>query len=151
MHDIVPAHGETPRRIDEASRVRVEATRDRVHDGEFAESIDRVEHHDSDDEEVNEERAGTTVRERLAGADEETSTDRTTNRDHVHVARRHGAVERVDGAPAHVALLERPKVEAIPRHEILLVARLDIIVDGREGRRRRLLFGSVHAANLFFF
>lgn len=38
LEDIVPAHGETPRGVDEASRVRVETTRDRVHNGEFTES-----------------------------------------------------------------------------------------------------------------
>lgn len=40
LEDIVPTHGETPRRIDEASRVGVETTRDRVHDSEFTESED---------------------------------------------------------------------------------------------------------------
>lgn len=40
LEHIVPTHGETPRGINEASRVSVETTRDRVHDTELSESID---------------------------------------------------------------------------------------------------------------
>lgn len=57
LENVVPTHGKTPRRVDEASRVSVEATGDRVHDGEFTKGVDDVEHHDTDDEEVDEERS----------------------------------------------------------------------------------------------
>lgn len=40
LEDVVPAHGKTPGRIDEASRVGIETTRDRVHDSEFTKSVD---------------------------------------------------------------------------------------------------------------
>lgn len=38
LEDVVPAHGETPRGVDETGRVSVETTGDRVHDGEFTKS-----------------------------------------------------------------------------------------------------------------
>lgn len=37
---IIPAHGETPRGVDEARRVSVKTSRDRVHNSEFTKSID---------------------------------------------------------------------------------------------------------------
>lgn len=40
LEDVVPAHGETPRGINETGRVGVETTRDGVHDSEFTESVD---------------------------------------------------------------------------------------------------------------
>lgn len=58
LEDIVPAHGKTPRGVDETSRVCVEATRDRVHNSEFTESEHGVEHHDTDDHEIDEQRTG---------------------------------------------------------------------------------------------
>jgi hypothetical protein len=54
LEDVVPTHGKTPGRIDEADRVRVEATRNRVQNSKFTESVDDVEHHDTNDQEVNE-------------------------------------------------------------------------------------------------
>ena len=39
LENVVPTHGETPGRIDEASRVGIETTRDRVHDSEFTKSV----------------------------------------------------------------------------------------------------------------
>jgi len=91
---VVPAHGEAPAGIDEASRVGVEASGDGIHDGEFAQCVDDVEHHDADDQEVDQKCAGAlqtserntrTGREGLsytlgqgtARADEEASTDRS--------------------------------------------------------------------------
>jgi hypothetical protein len=74
LEDVVPAHGETPGWINEASRVSVETTRDGVHDSEFTQSVDcselardtgvdgwmmaltDVEDHDSHDGEVEEKR-----------------------------------------------------------------------------------------------
>lgn len=52
---VVPAHGETPRGVDEADRVGIETTRDRVHDSEFTESVDDVEDHDSGDGEADQD------------------------------------------------------------------------------------------------
>ena len=51
MKDIIPAHGETPGRIDEAGRVGIEASGDGEHDGELSQRIDDVEDHDTDDAE----------------------------------------------------------------------------------------------------
>lgn len=51
---ITPSHSKTPRGIDEACRVSVETTRNRIHNGEFTESIDDVEDHDTHDGEINE-------------------------------------------------------------------------------------------------
>lgn len=54
LEDVVPTHGKTPGRIDEADRVRVETTRNRVKNSKFTESVDDVEHHDTNDQEINE-------------------------------------------------------------------------------------------------
>jgi hypothetical protein len=53
LEDVVPTHGKTPGRIDEADRVRVETTRNRVKNSKFTESVDDVEHHDTNDQEIN--------------------------------------------------------------------------------------------------
>lgn len=54
LEDVVPTHGKTPGRIDEADRVRVETTRNRVKNSKFTESVNNVEHHDTNDQEINE-------------------------------------------------------------------------------------------------
>lgn len=90
---VVPAHGETPRRIDEAGRQSVETTRDRVHNSELAEGVDDVEDHDTGDGEADEDRTGTTLNKGATGADEETSTDGTADGNHVQVTGLHGAIE----------------------------------------------------------
>ncbi|KAI6776480.1 hypothetical protein HG530_000425 [Fusarium avenaceum] len=90
---VVPTHGETPGRIDEASRVGIEATRDRVHDSEFTKSVDDVEDHDTSDGETDKDGTWTTLGEGTTGTDEETSTDRASNSDHVEMALLHGAIE----------------------------------------------------------
>jgi len=131
LHDVVPAHGKTPRRINKARRVCVEAARDRKHDREFSESVNRVEHHDTDNDKVNEQGAGTARGQGLSRADEETSANGATNGNHLQVTRLHGAVERIRNvALLVVAPLERLEVEAIARVKVLLVA-------GPEGRARR--------------
>lgn len=79
METVVPAHGETPGRINEARGVSVETTRDWVHDGEFTEGVDDVEDHYTDDTEADEESGRATCVEGGTGTDEETSTNRTTN------------------------------------------------------------------------
>lgn len=56
LEDVVPTHGKSPRRIDEAGGIGVETTRDRVHDGEFTKSVDDVEDHNTDDTKVEQER-----------------------------------------------------------------------------------------------
>lgn len=145
LHDVVPAHGETPGRIDKASRVSVEATRDREHDSEFAESVDRVEHHDTNDAEVDKERSGTSSAEGLAGADEETGADRTADGNHVQMASLHAPVERVDGTAGNLTLLEGAEVEAIAGPEVLFA--VGTSVSGK--RWRRLLLRSADLALLF--
>jgi hypothetical protein len=40
LEDVVPAHGETPGRINEASGVGIETTGDGVHNSEFTKSVD---------------------------------------------------------------------------------------------------------------
>jgi len=57
---VIPAHGKTPRRVDESDRVCVETTRNRVHDSQFTESVDDVEYHHTNDEEADEKRGWTT-------------------------------------------------------------------------------------------
>lgn len=69
LHDIVPTHGETPRRINKSVGIagdllahvligywqnsRIETTRDGIHDSKLTESIDNVEDHDTHDQETN--------------------------------------------------------------------------------------------------
>lgn len=137
LKNIVPAHGETPGRIDETSRVCVERTRDGIHDGEFTESIHDVEHHDTDDEEINEERTRAlqfsialakpntlesarngavkrtyTSAESTTRTDEETSTNGTTNGNHVQMASLHGTL-KLHHAFAIVLLLEGVGIETV--------------------------------------
>lgn len=45
LEDIVPAHCKAPSRIDEANRVGVETTGDRVQHSHLTKSVDDVEHH----------------------------------------------------------------------------------------------------------
>jgi hypothetical protein len=61
-----------------------------------------------------------TSAEGTSGTDEETSTNRTTNGNHVHVAGLHGLVE-FDRATSARTALERFQVQAIARHEVLLL------------------------------
>lgn len=61
LENIVPAHGETPRRIDKASRVGVKPSRDRKHNSKFTKRIDDVKDHDADDSECDEKRTRTLV------------------------------------------------------------------------------------------
>jgi hypothetical protein len=79
-----------------ANRIRVETARDRVHHGEFAESIDDVENHDTHDGKANEQRRWTTFSQCASGADKEASSNGTTNGDHVEMARLHGAVQLIN-------------------------------------------------------
>ena len=149
LEDVVPAHGKTPRGVDEASRVRVETTRDRIHDSELTKGVHDVEHHDTDDEEIDEQGGRATVGKGLAGTDEETSTDRTTDGDHVQMASLHGSLELLD-VDVGLTPLEGAEVETIAGHEVLLVAirgndGAGTMVEGGE----RLLGGSAHGAFLF--
>jgi hypothetical protein len=45
LEDVVPSHGKTPGRIDEADRIGVETTGDGEQDGQFTEGVDDVDHH----------------------------------------------------------------------------------------------------------
>jgi hypothetical protein len=63
-----------------------------------------------------------TAGERTARTDEETSTNGTTNGNHVKMARLHRLVKLQDGAGSLRATPERPEVEPIAGHERFLVA-----------------------------
>ena len=119
LEDVVPAHGETPGRIDEASRVGIETTGNREHDSELTKGVHDVEHHDADDHEIDKQRGRTAVVQRLAGTDEETGTDGAADGNHVQVARLERALDL--GAIGRVvpARLERVEVETVARHEVL--------------------------------
>jgi len=58
LKDIIPAHSKSPRRIDESDGICVETTSDRVHNGKFTKSVDNVEHHDTNDHEIDEHKTG---------------------------------------------------------------------------------------------
>lgn len=141
-------HGKAPAGVDKASRVRVEATRDGIHDGHLAQRVDHVEHHDADDDEVDEQAAGPAVGEGAARADEEAGADGAADGDHVQVAALHAAVH-LDDAAAVVARLEAVEADAQARHEGLLADGVgDRLVlaepvrgrrQGRRVRRRELL------------
>lgn len=130
MEDVVVAHGETPRGVDEAGRVRVETTRDRVHDGELAKGVDDEEDHETSDHEADEDRGRAATGEGVAGTDEETSTDGTTDGNHVQVTSLHGTIE-FDVAGTPVTPLERLEVQTVTGHERLLTEVLgDMAVTG---------------------
>ncbi len=105
LEHVVPSHGESPRRVDEAGRVGIETARDGIHHSELTEGVDGAEHHDANDQEVDEEGGRTALGERTARADEEAGANGATNGDHVQVAGPHAALE-LDDAGAIVALLE---------------------------------------------
>jgi len=64
-----------------------------------------------------------TLVQSVTGTDEETSADGAAYGNHVQVAALHGPV-KFDNAETIIALLERGQVEAISRHEILILDRL---------------------------
>ena len=88
-----------------------------------------VENHDSDDEEVQSERGRAAIREGLSRADEETSTDGTTDSNHVQVARLHGPLQ-LDQAGAIKSLLEGLSIEAITRVEVGVALNFGDLADG---------------------
>jgi hypothetical protein len=55
--------------------------------------MDNVEDHDTSNQEADEDSAGATFGEGTTGTDKETSTDRTTNGNHVEMALLHGPIE----------------------------------------------------------
>jgi hypothetical protein len=95
LQEVVPAHSETPRGVNEASDEDVETTGNRVHESHLTQSHDDVEHHDTDEEVVEEKRDGATTVESTTSADEETGTNGTTSSNHLQVAALHGLVELV--------------------------------------------------------
>lgn len=60
--------------------------------------MDDVEDHDTSDGETDKDGTWTTLGESTARADEETSTDRTSNGDHMEMALLHGAIEFDDAS-----------------------------------------------------
>lgn len=128
-------HGKAPAGIDEPGGVRIEPTRDRIDDGHLAQRVYDVEHHDADDQEVDQQRAGTARRQGAARADVEARTYRTTDGDHVQVPRLHGAVELND-AVAVVARLEAVEAQAQAGHQGLLGDGMggSLVLMGRRGR-----------------
>lgn len=74
LQGVVPAHGETPCRVDEASRICGEGTGDGEQDGHLTQSVDGAVQHDADQTEGDQERSGASVGQGLAGADEQTGT-----------------------------------------------------------------------------
>lgn len=89
-----------------------------------------------------------TLAESTAGTDEETSTNGTTNGNHVQVTRLHGLVEDGETASLTRAALERLEVQTIACHEVLLLAPLGLSMalrglDGGVGHAR-LLVGGEH-------
>jgi len=75
LEDVVPTHSESPGWINETDGVGVETSRDRVHNSHFTEGIDNVEHHDTDDNEIDKNGSGTTLNEGTTRTDEETSSN----------------------------------------------------------------------------
>ncbi len=59
LEDVVPTHGETPRRIDEPGRISIETAGNGIHDGKLAQRIHDVEDHETDDAEIDDERSRT--------------------------------------------------------------------------------------------
>ena len=90
---IIPAHSETPRGVNEPSRVRVETTRDRVHDRELSERVDNIEDHNTSDKEADEQRGWATPGEGATCTNEETRTNGTSNSNHMQVAALHRAIK----------------------------------------------------------
>lgn len=73
-----------------------------------------------------------TLVESTTRTDEETSSDTTTNCDHVQVAGLHGAIE-LDEAMAVVLALEGLGVETVAGHEGLVVVRVVQVVEAHGG------------------
>lgn len=74
LHRVVPAHSETPRRIQKAGGICGEGTSDGEQDGHLAESVDGTIQHDTDQTEGDEQRSRTTICQSLSRSYKETST-----------------------------------------------------------------------------
>ncbi len=74
MRDLLPAHGKTPSRVQEASRVGGERASNGEGNGHLAQSVDGAVQHDADQGKAYQERSRPTGRKGLARANEETST-----------------------------------------------------------------------------
>lgn len=85
LHSVVPAHSKTPSRVNEASRIGGERTSDGIEDGKLTESVHDAVKHSTDKSEGNKEGRGTTGAEGTAGTNEETSSYRTANGNHLQV------------------------------------------------------------------
>lgn len=88
-------YSKAPGRVNEAGHIDVEATRDRVHNSKLSKSEDDVEHHDTDDEVVDDQTGRATGSKSITSTDEETSTNGAANGNHVQVAALHGLVQLV--------------------------------------------------------
>lgn len=112
---MIAHHGETPTRINKPRGVSIETTRDRIHHGHLAQRVDNIEHHDTNDHEVDQKGGRTAGGQGTARADEETSTNGASDGNHVQMAPLHGPVE-LDDAVAVGAGLEAVGVKAQTDH-----------------------------------
>lgn len=77
-----------------------------------------VEHHDADNQEVNQERARSAFGESTAGTDEETGSNRASDGNHVKMPGLHGAIQ-LDEAFAIVSLLERLEIQTVAGEPVI--------------------------------
>jgi len=78
LDSVFPAHSETPRGIDEANDICVECPVDGIHDSEFSQSLHHHQDHDADNDEADDDGAGTATLEGTAHTDEESGADGAT-------------------------------------------------------------------------
>jgi len=81
----LPTHSKAPCRIDEPSGIGGETTGNGEDDGELAQRVNGRVQHETDQGEANQQRRGTSGGQRLSGTDEETSSDGTTDGNHLQM------------------------------------------------------------------
>ena len=141
LEPVVVSHGETDSRVDETGRVGSERSGNREDGSKFTEGHDDHEKHNTDENKVNHEETGTTVGESTTGANEETSTDRTTEGDELDVS----AVK----ATLETALIARSSLGGVgdARLKVDLLARALLNVVGATGERVGIRDGGLEAVD----
>ena len=95
---VVPPHGESERRGDELRGKSLEGASDRLVGAHLAQGLHEEQHHEADRRVSEEGAARAGVRDRRTGSQEQASADRTTDGNHLHVARRQASLELCVGA-----------------------------------------------------
>lgn len=94
LKDVVPSHGESEGGVEHTGSESVETTRNGEDNSHFTKSLGDIDQHDTHDDPGEKNTSGSTLGKSRSGTDEESSTDGTTNGDHLQVAGPHLLLEK---------------------------------------------------------